>query len=247
MNPLPGLSFVVHQTVVGRRPVGSPGEYTEQPEWAQTSGPPSESWVLKLARRGLGRSIPAEAFTWLVGREIGVPLPDAALYAGEDGRGFLSRRIPDARNWAPEDRDAVSNPREIGAMLALDAVLANGDRHQQNVLVVGMAKGDRRLIAIDHGRSDIVHEARLMALGEAPPRPHPDRPDLDYRALRPAALAAAGALSALSEDTVTAWLSEAFLAQGEAVPAILPDLVLGRFNVAVRTVETYLDALGVDR
>lgn len=247
MTTLPGLSFVVHKTVIDRRSVGTPEEYTEQPEWARTLGPPREDWVLKLAHRGPGLSVAAEAFAWLVGHQIGMALPDGALYAGDAGVGWLSRRIPDARNWAPEDRDAVSNTEQIGAMLALDAVLANDDRHQQNVLVVAGTPTGRSLIAIDHGRLNIVHEARLIALGDAPPKPHDDRPALDYRALRPAALAAGDRMSALPDDTVIAWLSEAFQAQREQVPSGLPDLVLRRFNVACKTVETYLNRLGVDR
>lgn len=244
---LPGFQFAVFTDVVDAGPIGPPEAYTEVPHWVRTVGPPAAEWVLKLSSRGPGRSVAAEVFCWLVGRAIGVPLPDGALYAGREGAGWLSRRIPDARNWSPEDRDLVANVAGMGSMLALDAVIANGDRHVQNVLVVEADAGERTLIAIDHGRAAIVHEARIMALVNGPPAVHPDRPDLTFRSLRPAALSAAAALQALPEEIVDGWLREAFHAEGALVPGALADLVLERFNVASATVERYLDALGVDR
>lgn len=243
---LPGFAFESYPGCTVGNPVGADGEYSEDPHWAHTERD-GRQWVVKLGRDGPGHGVAAEAFCWLAGQEIGVRLPNAAILEGRS-RGWLSGRIPLARNWAADDRDHVVNVGEVGAMLALDAVVANGDRHHRNVLVVHVPDDlHLQIWAIDHARADIVHVPRLVRLADGPPAAHPERPDLTVPRVRDATLAAAEKIEAVPEDAVQRWLQEAFLADGSPLPAALVELVVGRFNLAIRLAELYLSALGVSR
>lgn len=247
MTLLPGFRFETYPGFIDHGLIGEIGEYTEQPHWAHTERD-GKKWVAKLGRDSAGRGIAAEAFSWLLGSEIGLRVPGAAIAVEGLKRAWLSERIEGARNWDPTDRDNIDNVDEVGAMLALDAVVANGDRHHQNVLVVHDPDALHLTVwAIDHGRADIVHLPRLILLGEGPPPVHDDRPDLTPARFRAGAMAAAEQMEALPEATIQAWLTEAFKCDGDALPVELPELVANRFKLATKIADRYLSALGVAR
>jgi len=167
-------------------------------------------WVRKdVGRGGITRQgLLGEAMTWLLGRRVGVPVPDAAVWRGAAGEAaWLSRFLDDAVGWQSWMPTAIEDWGDLGAILALDVVLLNRDRNAANLLIQARPGRAPRAWAIDHERIGAAELAYLRAhLGDSLHElwgfdPSGSRPrGLAVRPLRAPALVAARRFSALAED-----------------------------------------------
>lgn len=116
----------------------------------------SRKWVGKEEVETGFQSVLAEALCWFLAREGGVLVPDAGYVGaiGQDNFIWLSEFVRNPQHWEPRFGNFISNDEQVGAMLALDAVTLNNDRHSQNVLVVAEGSETRlRVWAIDSGNA----------------------------------------------------------------------------------------------
>lgn len=119
MTLLPGFRFEVYPGFVDLGLIAEIGHYTEQPHWAHTERD-GKKWVAKLGRDSAGRGIAAEAFSWLLGREIGLRVPSAAIAVDGLKRAWLSERIEGARNWDLDAFVGLYKPAAVNDKCSLD-------------------------------------------------------------------------------------------------------------------------------
>jgi hypothetical protein len=98
---------------------------------------PGRLWVRKdVGSAGMpAQGLLGELLGWFLGRHIGVPIPDAALWSGRrGGLAWMSAYLDSAIEWDPAivDRYEAS---DLGAILALDVALMNRDRNAGNLLI----------------------------------------------------------------------------------------------------------------
>lgn len=78
----------------------------------------------------------AEAVSWLLAQELGMNIPEAAVYEGlEEDRSWLSQYVQAAKHWDPEQAAYVTNIEEFGAVLVLNVLVLNEDCHAGNILL----------------------------------------------------------------------------------------------------------------
>jgi hypothetical protein len=205
----------------------------------------NRDWLLKLDEDSGPQEIIGEAFCWLFGREFGVKIPEAAIYANGARRGWVSELVPAIQNWSPEFRDQIINLDEVGKMLALDAIVGNPDRHGGNVLVDFQPdEAHVQLWAIDHGYAMVADAVQFRQLGLDAPEPHRDSPNLPYEVLRAPAMAAAQAMSVCNGSLLTRYVAEAWACVDRAPPSSIAELLIKRCKVAADIVDRYLKKLG---
>ncbi len=130
MTPLFAIPRVGPLSDVGRVVTDNSSDAT----YAVDSG--GGRWVRKMYVNTGYQPVIAEALGWLIGREIGICVPDAAVHGSGDDLSWLSSYIPHAQHWDGSKAHFIVNINELGAALTLDAVLHNHDRHRQNILLV---------------------------------------------------------------------------------------------------------------
>jgi hypothetical protein len=128
-------------------------------------------WVAKREADMGCEALLAEALTWLLARQMGAPVPDAAFCDHPDERAWLSAWVPQAKHWSPETAGVVRNARDAAAIFALDAVVFNEARHGGNVLLVPDDDGGSVVWAIDADEAWIGHPAELALRAGLPPEP----------------------------------------------------------------------------
>lgn len=134
--------------------------------WSYSAG---RVWVRK---RICFQTIMAEAVAALLAPVVGATLPDAAIYRDDPANewDWMSAVVRDARHWDPKYRDAVVNLDEVAAMMVLDAVLLNEDRHAGNILAVPEPDGiSMKLWAIDFGNALVGRLSDFESRGISPP------------------------------------------------------------------------------
>lgn len=150
-----------------------------------------------------------ELLGWSLGQQIGVPMPDAAIWQGpRDEVAWMSAYLDGMLAWDPAltSRYAVA---DMGAILAFDVAMLNRDRNTGNLLVEPALDHPMRVWAIDHERLGVaelrflrthqhtcLHELPHFDLTKSQPRGLP----LDD--VEDAAMAASKRLSSLSVDTI---------------------------------------------
>jgi len=141
-------------------------------------------------------------------------------------------------------RDYIENPDEVAAMLVLDALVCEEDRHAANILVQPI--GDEvhlRLWAIDSGNALIGHVSEYVARGFEAPSPHNHARGLPLDVLGEPALVIA-ARSCLLEERVIHLLSlEACSIAREPRVDDLSAALLRRCRAAPEIVAEYLHRL----
>jgi len=115
--------------LVSQRPVG---HGNSDPEYALDGK--GRLWVMKKEKNSAPAQMVAESIGWQLGRAIGVRCPDAGVCL-EGDRAWLSLLIESAKQWKPTYADSITNYDELGAMLVLDTIIINEDRHAGNLLV----------------------------------------------------------------------------------------------------------------
>lgn len=90
-------------------------------------------WVAKLKQPD--SELIAEGLGLLLSQRLGVNTPQGAWVDEAGGRGWASAYVSNATPWDAQTLAYIQNIEQIGKMLALDAVILNGDRHKDNVLL----------------------------------------------------------------------------------------------------------------
>lgn len=105
-------------------------------------------WVAKT-KAGMRGQFLAEVISSLLGRQLGISSPDFAYCI--EPHAWLLEWIDSASPWWEVWNSSVSNEAAIGAMLALDALMLNSDRSEENILLIPNGDKTWRLMAIDSG------------------------------------------------------------------------------------------------
>lgn len=202
-------------------------------------------WVRKRESFTGYNGLLAEAICHLLGGELGVRQPNAAVLHDGVEWSWMSEAVPAVRHWSPAFADLIDNPDEVAHMLALDAVTLNDDRHAANILA--QPKDDHAhyvLWAIDSGNALVGQPADLLRAGLDHPNPRNHAVGLPVDALRASAMAAAEVAGTIPEERLLHIVSEACgLAREPRVPAIA-DALIQRCRHAPQIVASYVDALG---
>lgn len=208
-------------------------------------------WVRKRDSDTGPESTVAEAISWLVGREIGVPLPAAAVHGvGTAELSWLSGLVDPMIHWDADKWDLVSNQEAMGAVIALDAITLNEDRHNGNILLEATDEGRLRLWAIDSGLALVGRPAELRGrIGEIPAVTDraPGYRGQVVRDVASAALEAARRAAMIPPHTLFGFASEAasLLPKADAPDvAALVDVVRVRCEAAEKLTAALLQATG---
>lgn len=224
-----------------------PVENGSEARWARDAT--GRQWVRKRECDTGFQPLLAEAASFLLGRRLGVPQPEGAVFHDGAEWSWMSERIVCAgEHWEPDMRDWVSNLDELGRVLALDAIVFNEDRHRRNLLVV--PDGDEchlRVWAIDAGKAEIGWPADFIARGAAPPSPHNHARGLPVEALVASARDAAAVAAALPAEALRGIVGEACEIARERGASALGEALILRCRRAPEIVSSYLDALGALR
>jgi hypothetical protein len=203
------------------------------------SDPSRRWWVLKPLQ---ARGILAESIGGLLGRLIGVEVPEFAVFDEDGRRGWLSAFVREAHHWDRSRVSALTNPNGIGRMLALDAIIHNEDRNTENFILEPQDELESfRCWAIDMESALVGMPRAFASKGNKAPRPYALPADLvvddEMRGTASeAALVAAGASEAAIREIVAIAMETAGTLDGEVLSAAL----LARCRHAPQIVEDYL-------
>jgi len=196
-------------------------------------------WVLKpLAARG----ILAESIGALLGRSLGVAVPEHAVFDDGGRCGWLSAFVHEAHHWDRARMGALVNLEEIGRMLALDAIIYNEDRNTENFIFEAQDEQGRfRGWAIDMESALVGMPRALASKGNGAPRPHALPPDFVLvDGMRAAAREAAELARAVSDGALREIVAHAMDAAGTLDRDVLNAALLARCRHAPSIVEDYL-------
>lgn len=78
-----------------------------------------------------------ESISYLLCRAVGAPVPESAVFRTDDSPDvfWLSSYVDAAKHWEGSRSQALARPDDLGAILAVDAVVGNFDRHAGNILL----------------------------------------------------------------------------------------------------------------
>jgi len=202
-------------------------------------------WVRKPVVNTGCSGILAEAIGLLLGRELGVPMPEAGVHGEGNEASWLSLVIKPVTHWQPQRRHFVQNMDGLGRALALDALLMNADRHGGNILLQPNPSAvELRAWCIDMGNAGVgypVPFAEAVEAGEVPDTRNlaKDIPDIVDLLEDGARLAAQGA-EKLSATRLQLMVSEACDVAKEPQDQVLFDALKKRLKDAQKIVEAYL-------
>lgn len=217
--------------------------------WVQTA---EGNWVAKK-HSPLNLDTPgliAEALGWILCTELGLRVPEAEVRVvesnGEDSF-WLSRDKKHelgAKHWATTS-GTIRNLDDLGCLLALDAVLFNGDRHEENLLLTpydGRPSNGWVLWVIDFDNAKITR-------GEKFDQPHDSVPDTDMLpgdlpigSLHEPAMECAKEMEGWSEAFLAARLREAcLLADDEQYFGAILDNLTARCGEAQSLAKSFLE------
>jgi len=202
-------------------------------------------WVRKKMASTGWQPILAESLGWLIAKELGVRTPEGAVCGSGDQLSWLSAHIPNALHWQRNSAHFVKNLDELGAMLTLDALLYNGDRHAKNILVVpGQNETDLMAWAIDMGNAWVGYPQDFADLKLRIPEKPNMAPGLPLELMRTgASLAAAQATKLAGTPVLEGYVKEACQIVGEETAPLLLEALSRRMEQAGDLVEQYLKIL----
>lgn len=205
-------------------------------------------WVRKRARHSIPGMVLAEALSWLLCRKLDIRTPDGAvLMSEEQGEvSWLSRLQTPVRHWVPGRLFDLRNLEDIGAMLCIDAIVYNYDRHSDNVLMQPVKDGEFIAWIIDFGNATIGRPKEFASLGEETPDPGPllDLMDLPFDVLEPSAMELALRVESLDSGLVEYFVSEACSASMAEPSQSLSVALDHRLKNARALVSRYFSDLG---
>lgn len=209
------------------------------------------SWICKYARKAQRRElmIQSEAIAAMLVPHFGARLPAVAVAdIGNEAHAWLSEELVGAVAWEPRQHATIlENFGEVGAMLALDAVLLNDDRHPGNLIVHGIDDRADVLIgfAIDNDKAlhDVVALGQRIDLLPAIEKHLKGLPRSPV--LIEGALSAAARARAIGAGTLRAIASESCAAAGLPNDPIIFELLRARCERAESLTRRHLAALGL--
>ncbi len=228
--------------VTGLIDVWPVGEHV--PHGADATGAVDNSgrrWVRKREENVGYQGLLAEALSWLLARRLGAPVPDGAVCLDPGQRSWLSAWVADSVHWRAESAEYFVNPDGLGSVLALDALVHNGDRHSGNLLLEPRREGILWIWAIDFGNALVGHASDLAAAGLECPSPRNIARGLPIRRCEPGAMAAAVHVAALPHDLVASDVAAACaVANADSDAAEITRALARRFAHAEDLVQRYL-------
>lgn len=206
------------------------------------SDPSGRWWVRKRLQP---RGILAESVGGLLGRLVGVDVPEFAVFDEEDGCGWLSSFVVDPHHWDRSRVGALVNPEGIGRMLALDALIHNEDRNTENFIFEKQGDGESfRCWAIDMESALVGMPRALSSRGTKPPQPHALPSDFVLvEAMRSAASEAALVATRAPDATIHEIVHVAMDTAGTMDRDVLCAALLARCRHAPRIVADYLQQI----
>lgn len=206
------------------------------------SDPSGRWWVYKRLQP---RGILAESVGGLLGRLLGVEVPEFAVFDEEDGRGWLSALVLDPHHWDRSRVGALANPEGIGRMLTLDAIIHNEDRNTENFIFEVLEEQERfRCWAIDMESALVGMPRALTSKGTRAPRPHALPSDFVLvDAMRSAASEAALVAARAPDAAIHEIVHVAMDTAGTMDREVLYFALLARCRHAPRIVEDYLQLI----
>jgi hypothetical protein len=204
-------------------------------------------WVRKRVSEMGHEALLAEALGWLLSRHLSVPTPDAALSGEGAAASWLSSALPLVKHWSETERDRVRNIRAIGRVLALDAVLMNGDRHAGNILLSPLKKGGRMTawaIDFDHALVGWPGDYAAVSVDELPSLRNLAR-GLPVAYMRPGARQAAREARLLDGGILARYVAEACEIAGEPSGDALLTALQARLDRAIELTDRYLAAIEI--
>jgi hypothetical protein len=121
-------------------------------------------WVKKYLS---ANDLLAECLGTLLAMDLDVPTAAGGYYVDTSAtRWWLSRVIEPAFHWSPQRAQRLAEPKELGAILALDAIIGNRDRHAANIILTPRnTETELRAFSIDVADSWIGSPSDLEAAG----------------------------------------------------------------------------------
>lgn len=216
-------------------------------------------YVDEAGRRWVGKreldtgveSVLAESLCWFLAKETGVRTPEAGCIGdiATDSFVWLSEYVGNTVHWESRHANFIANDGEVVAMLVLDAVTFNEDRHALNVLLVPQAETVLQLWAIDSGNARVGYIDDFCRLSSDSVPPVNDRTlrGLPIARLRGLAELAAHPFEELARDrpaTVEHYVRVACdLVHDGPRAASLSAALTARMANARSLITSYLDAL----
>lgn len=211
--------------------------------WARDAS--GRLWVRKRESWTGIEGLLAEAASALIGQALGVRQPKVAVYHDGEEWSWMSQAIPTGEHWAPDMRDLIENPGEVAAMLVLDVLTLNEDRHARNILVEPVGDvSELRLWAIDSGNALIGYPEDYARRRDEPPNPFNHARGLPIEPLADAVAAAAKRATKLPEEQLRGWIEEACVLASETNKDALTSTLLVRCRRAPALAAAYLERLG---
>ncbi|MBS2021327.1 MAG: hypothetical protein JST92_02885 [Deltaproteobacteria bacterium] len=221
-----------------------PVENSSDAAWAQDRE--GRIWVVKHEANTGYQALLAEACCHLLGRLLGVQQPQAAVLVHGADRAWLSLRVPNVSHWFAGAAPRVVNSDALGAMLVLDVVSHNEDRHRGNILLQPAPdEFHLRTIAIDSGNA-LVSQPEFHDLALGVPSTRNLAPGLPLAQLTPGALRAAQIAASLSEMEISDVVQEACSLARETDSTQMHSTLLARLRAAPRLISGYLEQLKRD-
>lgn len=170
-------------------------------------------WVRKLTQHTTTAEMLAEGVAYLLGRQLNAPVPEFAvcLEGGDDAHGCLSHRVEPALHWNADSSDYIINYEQFGAMVTLDVIIMNDDRHAANVLLEPADDELHvRVWAIDHGIAQVGLPRAFETASARDRLPGTLKycRDFPLSAMKDGAVAAAELAAGLSEDVLRSITAE---------------------------------------
>lgn len=186
----------------------------------------------------------AEALGFLISRELCVPVPNGAVYISDVELDWLSEYIDSVMHWSSTSIQEISNPDELGGIIALDAIIGNSDRHAGNLLIrPGEEAGELHVISIDLADAWIGTAEDLEFNGVAIPSVRNLAPGIDVEVIRAGAIACAKRANTLGDASLRACVAAACEITNEQKYDRLLAALQYRCEHARDIVDRYLNAI----
>lgn len=187
----------------------------------------------------------AETLSWLVARRVGAPVPAGAVFTADGAeRSWLSSVIPAVAHWNAALAPFVINTDELGAILALDTVVLNEDRHAGNILLEHHPDElHLRVWAIDHDDAIVGRPDDFVARRNSIPSARNLARGLPIDLIAPHAVAAAERLRDCSSAEIHGLVQECCLLAHEPRSEDIGSVLFDRCRTAPELVSRYLDVI----
>jgi hypothetical protein len=198
-------------------------------------------WVRKREANTGVEELLAEMIGWLLARRLFVPVPDAGVFGAVNDLSWLSAEIQDVVHWDPSRAPLVTNLDGLGAMMALDVLILNEDRHAGNILLQPVPDQlHLKAWAIDHGAALGGSPTDYTARRKDVPNPHNLARGLPMDLLQEGAMEAAEKATCLVLQDILALVREACTLAAEQKIDEIVSVLAERCANARALVESYL-------